>query len=55
MAAHIHWLDEALRVNTDPVNRQIAAGFQLVQQFFWDEICNRMADLYADVAARQQR
>jgi glycosyltransferase involved in cell wall biosynthesis len=53
--AHIQWLDEKLRADTGAIDRQIAAGFRLVQQFFWDEIGARMAEAYAASITRKRR
>jgi Glycosyltransferase len=54
-AAQIQLLDERFRHDPQAVDRQIAAGFRLVQQFFWDEIGARLADVYADAIARKRR
>jgi glycosyltransferase involved in cell wall biosynthesis len=54
-ASHIRWVDEKLRTDTGVVDRQIAAGFRLVEQFFWDEIGGRMAEVYAEAIARKRR
>jgi glycosyltransferase involved in cell wall biosynthesis len=53
-SAHLHWLDEKSRVDTMAVDRQIAAGFDLIQWFFWDKIGSRMADVYAEAIARKR-
>ena len=55
MAAHIQRLDEMFRGDIDPINRQIAAGFRLVEEFFWDEIGDRLAEVYTEAIARKQR
>jgi polysaccharide biosynthesis protein PslH len=47
LAAQIHWLDEKFRDEAGAVDRQIAAGFDLVQHFFWDEIGSRLTEVYA--------
>ena len=52
-AAHIRWLDEKFRVDAGVIDRQIAAGFRLVQGFFWDEIGGRLAEVYADAITRK--
>jgi glycosyltransferase involved in cell wall biosynthesis len=54
-AAHIQWLDEKFRVDPLAIDRQIAAGFRLVEGFFWDRIGGRLAEVYSDAIARRRR
>lgn len=49
----IRWLDEMFRIDAEAIDRQIAAGFRLIQQFFWDAIGRRMAEAYAEAVARK--
>jgi glycosyltransferase involved in cell wall biosynthesis len=54
-AAHIEWLDEKFRDHPSAIDRQIVAGFRLVEGFFWDRIGARLAEVYADAIARKRR
>ena len=54
LAEQIQKLDERYRTATEAVDRQVAAGFQLVERFFWDEIGRRMIDNYEDVVAKKR-
>jgi glycosyltransferase involved in cell wall biosynthesis len=53
-ASHIDCLDQRFRADTPAVDRQIAAGFCLVEEFFWDRIGGRLAEVYAEAIARKQ-
>lgn len=53
-AAQIKLLDDRFRRDPRAVDCQIAAGFGLVQEFFWDEIGGRLAQVYADAIARKR-
>jgi polysaccharide biosynthesis protein PslH len=55
LAAHTQWLDEKLRDDSEAIDRLVAAGYRLVQRFFWDEIGRRMAEVYAEAIARKRR
>jgi glycosyltransferase involved in cell wall biosynthesis len=54
LALHLRWLDDALRSDTAPVDRQVQAGYQLITSFFWDEIGARLAGVYTDALARKR-
>lgn len=47
-AAQAQWLDEKYRHDPGAVDRLIAAGFKLVQGFFWDEVGSRLVEVYAE-------
>ena len=53
IAAHIGWLDEMFRVHAEAIDRQVVSGFCLIQQFFWDNVGQRMAEVYTNAAARK--
>ena len=44
--AELRWLDETLRTDTAPVDHLVAAGFHLVEEFFWDRIGARLVCVY---------
>ena len=55
LAEQIQNLDESYRSATETVDRQVEAGFQHIERFFWDEIGRRMFDAYEDVVAERRR
>ncbi len=53
LAAGLRRLEQQLRTETAIVDRQITAGFQLVERFFWDEIGSALTRAYAAEVARR--
>jgi hypothetical protein len=54
LAEQIQNLDESYRFATETVDRQVAAGFQHIERFFWDEIGRRMIGVYEDVVEEKR-
>lgn len=54
LAAQLEWLERSLIDDLDAVQRQVSAGFRLVEDFFWDEIGARLADAYSAALARSR-
>lgn len=54
LAAHLGWLERALREDTAAIARQVAAGFVVIERFFWDEIGERLISVYQEAVARKR-
>lgn len=54
LAGQIQDLDKNYRTATETVDRQVAAGFQHIERFFWDEIGRRMIGVYEDVVEEKR-
>jgi len=54
LAACIHRLDVTFRSDIEAVRCQVAAGFDLVQRFFWDEIGAQLVEVYRETLSRKR-
>ncbi len=54
LAAHLRWLERALREDTAAVDRQVAAAFGVIERCFWDETGARLLTVYRETIARKR-